>query len=71
MRMRVPVGNLSLAEEIDVSVLEEVPRELVVETYLLAPCDPVVNHDAGDEDRGEDRGDDTDDEGACKSLDRT
>ena len=53
------------------SVLEEVPRELVVETYLLAPCDPVVNHDAGDEDRGEDRGDDTDDEGGCKSLDRT
>ena len=53
------------------SVLEEVPCELVVETYLLAPCEPVVNHDAGDEDRGEDRGYDTDDEGGCESLDRT
>ena len=52
------------------SVLEEVPGELVVEGNRLASCNPVIDDDAGDEDGSEDRGYDTDDEGGCKTFHR-
>ena len=65
------VGPLAGTQEVDVRVLEEVLRELVLEGDALAALDAAFEDQAGDEDGGEHRGDDTDDERGREALDRT
>ena len=64
------IRPLASAEEVDVCVLEEVLREVVLEGDVLALGHAAVDDEAGDEDGGEHRSDDTDDQGGGKSLDR-
>ena len=52
-------------------MFEEVLGKVVLETYVLALGNSVVEYDSGDEDRCHNRSDDTDDKSGSKTLDRT
>ncbi len=68
---RKNVGNLLLADEVDIGVLQEVLGSGTLEGDVLASCHAGLEDKAGDEDGRNHGGDDTDDEGGGKALDRT
>ena len=52
-------------------MLEEILCKVVLERYVLALGNSVVEYDSCNEDRSDDRCDDTDDKCGSEALDRT
>ena len=68
---RSDVSPLTLADEVEVEVGEQVLRPLVRERNLAPLCNDSLNQQTSDENRAEQRSEDTDNESSCEALNRT